>query len=634
MSIAALGKTLPIVLLFLPCAARAGDWPSYGADPANSKYAPYTQIDRANFASLQVAWRWSLPSPHHGFTWLNQATPLCIDGVLYTSTPTNQIAAIDGQTGTTLWSFDPESYTQADLYTHRGVAYWAEGDDRRVIFGTQDGYLIALNAASGKPVPTFGQDGRVDLTQGLGRPIERGQYAVRTPPLICRDRIIVGSSLPDYQVQGESPPSPTPPGHVRAFDVRTGALSWTFHTIPQPGQFGHDTWEEDSWEETGNTNVWAVMSADPELGYIYLPVSTPTNDFYGGQRPGANLFAESIVCLKADSGERVWHFQLLHHGLWDYDLPAAPNLIDVTHEGRPVKAVAQITKQGFCFVFDRVSGRPLWPIAELPVPASKVAGESAWPTQPVPSKPAPFERQGLSQDDFIDFTPQLRAEALHLAAAYDYGPLYTPPTERGLLVSPGQQGGASWAGAAVDPQRGLIYIPSITHPMPVWLHRSFGFWAPYDYYGEMRNYLAGPQGLPFTKPPYGRITAIDLNSGQQRWVSPVGEGPRHHSALRHLDLPHLGWNRRIFPLLTPTLLLAGQEGRRWEEGGRSWPPQLIDEPYLWAFDPANGTLLGRVELPGNANGAPITYTIGGKQYLAVPIGGGPQTAELIALTLP
>lgn len=627
--------------LYLPCAiavAQDQGWPSYGADLANTKYSTLTQINRDNFSQLQVAWRWqparedSLRQHADVFTWINQATPIVVGDTLFTSTPFNQVAALDAQSGEVLWSYDPEAYKHSRIFTHRGVSYWTDGADRRILFGTGDAHLNALDATTGTPVPSFGVNGRVDLTQGLRRPVEDDGYDLHVPPLIVGDIAIVGCALSDYQNWHEMPSADPPPGDVRAFDVRTGEQLWVFQTIPQQGEYGNETWEEGSWKRAGNTNVWTVMSADPELGYVYLPVSTPINDLYGGERLGDNLFGDSIVCLDIKTGQRVWHYQLVHHGLWDYDPPSAPNLVDIVVDGRPIKAVAQVTKQGFCYVFDRVTGEPVWPIDEKPVPPSTVPGERASPTQPFPSKPPPFERQGLSEDDFIDFTPELRQEALEIAAQYDYGPLFTPPTEKGILALPGQWGGANWSGAAVHPDKGIIYIPSITFPMPHWLTKTADKDAPYAYYGNINNYLSGPRGLPLTKPPYGRITAIDLHQGEHAWMQPVGEGPRDHPALSGLNLPPLGWRRRIFVLLTESLLFAPQAGRRPEEV--DFGPGMDDDPYLWAFDPDSGETIGHVELPGNAHGAPITYMSGGKQYIVVPIGGFFRAAEWVALNLP
>ena len=624
-----------------------GEWRSYGGSKTSAKYAALEQINRLNVADLQLNWRWNsidntvLEAHPELWTMVNEATPLAIGGVLYTSTALGQVAALDAASGQPLWTYDSETYkdgTPANTgFVHRGVSYWEDGDNQRIIFGTGDAYLIALDAQSGKPIQSFGRNGRVDLTTGLRRPVERAFYSVNSPPVICGDVIVVGATVLDAFAVGKPPHKTMPPGDVRGFDARTGAQLWVFQSIPQKGEFGNETWEHEAWKNTGSTNVWSMMSADEELGYVYLPFSTPTNDYYGGERHGNNLFAESLVCLNARTGERVWHFQILHHGLWDYDLPAAPNLVDIEIEGKHIKAVAQITKQAFCFVFNRETGKPIWPIEERPVPQSSAPGEKSSPTQPFPTKPLPFDRQGLTHDDLIDFTPELRQMAINLIAGYDYGPLYTPPSEKGTLVMPGIIGGGSWAGAAVNPEQGIIYIPSYTYPATITLKKRED--ASYAYTGELVLGLNGPRGLPLTKPPYGRITAIDLNTGDHKWMQPVGDGPRNHPTLQHLDLPPLGWAQRNFPLLTPSLLFAATQAQ-WTGLGNSPRGNAIEvefqntNAYLWAFDPQDGSLIAKIQLPGNAQGAPITYMANGKQYIAIPIGGANQPAELIALSLP
>jgi glucose dehydrogenase len=365
---------------------------------ASSKYSPLAQIGRDNFKRLRVAWTWrsaeeAIAKANPDLkTWVWESTPLMVDGVLYVSTSLSQVAAIDAATGKIRWVYDPETWKNGtpsnNGFVHRGVAYWADGDDQRILFGTGDGYLICLNAQTGKPISTFGEQGRIDLTQGLGRPVDRRLYGVSSPPIICRDVVVMGSKVHDVPLAKEMPP-----GDVRGFDVRTGKQQWLFRSVPREGEFGNETWDQGSWKTTGGANVWTLMSADEALGYVYLPFSTPSNDFFGGQRPGNGLFGESLVCLDAPTGKRIWHFQVVHHGLWDYDLPAAPNLIDIRVNGKPVKAVAQVSKQGFLYVFDRVTGEPIWPIEERPVPQSTVPGERTSPTQPFPTKPAPFDRQ-------------------------------------------------------------------------------------------------------------------------------------------------------------------------------------------------------------------------------------------------
>jgi len=417
-----------------------------------------------------------------------------------------------------------------------------------------------------------------------------------------------------------------PPGHVRGFDVRTGEQRWIFHSIPQDEEYGVETWEEGAWEYSGNTNVWTVMSGDPELGYVYLPFGTPTNDWYGGHRLGDNVFAESLVCLNAENGERVWHFQMIHHGLWDYDLPAAPNLVDIEVDGKKIKAVAQISKQGFIYVFDRVTGEPVWPIEERPVGQSTVPGERAAPTQPFPTRPAPYEHQGISDDTLIDFTPELRAEALKLIEKYDHGPIYTPPSLRGTIQLPGWGGGANWSGAAVDPDTAMIYIPSSTGPIVVQLVEPDASRSDFRYSRGGDSRVSGPQGLPLIKPPYSRITAIDLNTGEHTWMVPHGEGIRQRIIDKGIPDPGpVGGRGSTGPLLTKTLLFLGQ-------GGRTNRGQGGTGSVLRAFDKATGDIVHEIELPGPPSATPMTYMSGGKQYISIALGGG--EPKLIGLALP
>ncbi|MFQ5571519.1 MAG: T9SS type A sorting domain-containing protein, partial [Rhodothermales bacterium] len=487
-------------------------------------------------------------------------------------------------------------------------------------------------ADTGRPILDFGIEGRIDLTKGLRRPINRFFYGVSSPPLVCNNTVIVGASILDAPVVKEMPP-----GDIRGFDARTGNVKWIFESVPQGDSEGAETWENESWRHTGNTNVWPPMSCDEELGIVYLPFGTPSNDYYGGHRPGDNLFAESLVAVDVETGEKVWHYQMVHHGIWDYDLPAAPNLVDITVNGKQIKAVAQITKHSFTFVFDRVTGEPVWPIEERPVPQSTVPGERTAATQPFPTRPLPFDRQGITENDLIDFTPSLNQQALTILQRYDHGPLFTPPTQRGTIAVPGVSGSASWSGAAVDPDKGILYVPSMTPPFilrvaPATSNPHYNFSGSFEY-GPI-----GPQNLPLLKPPYGRITAIDLNTGEHLWVSPVGEGPRNHTAIQHLNLPKLGWARRSFPLLTKTLLFVAQEGITLSRGGSplGWAAEIGSrnhDPNLRAFDPDDGTEWATIRLPGNATGAPISYMAAGQQYIVVPVGGASHPAELVALTL-
>jgi quinoprotein glucose dehydrogenase len=626
-------------------ALARGEWPTYAGTYASAKYSPLDQINPGNVGTLTIAWRWT--SPDHAVraatsgidpSVVHQGTPIMVGGVLYTSTSLSQVAAIDAATGQTKWVFDPGAHRfgmPTNLgWLHRGVAYWRDGQDERIVMLSGHAFMIALDAKTGRPVESFGDKGSVDLAQGLGRPIPgRYLYGHTSPPVIVRDVIVVGSSVLGFPIRSEMPV-----GDVRGFDVRSGQRLWTFRAVPGPGEVGHETWENDSWKTIGNTNVWTLMSADEDLGYVYLPFSPPANDYYGGHRHGDNLFSDTLVCLEARTGRRVWHYQITRHDIWDYDLPAAPNLIDVTIDGQRIKAVAQVTKLGFVFVFDRVSGRPVWPIEDRAVPPSGVPGEKTAATQPFPTKPAPVEIQGVRENDLLDLTPELRQKALEVIARYDHGPLYTPPSERGTILMPGIGGGPSWSGAAWDPETGMYYVTTVRAPFVVRLsshpQSSDRYVGSVEYVSVRR-----PQLLPLFRPPWGSLVAIDMSTGEHRWRSPVGSG--RYRAISDLALPgRLGWPTRSFALATKSLVLVVQQGRRSNERPAPFSPyrrvsdQITLEPRLYAYDKASGRLLAEVELPANAGGAPMTYMVGGKQYVAVPVGGANLTEELIALALP
>jgi quinoprotein glucose dehydrogenase len=624
-------------LLALPIGAQKKsaemvEWRYYGGDAGSTKYSPLEQINRENVAKLKIAWAWDPPEiatqaeNRRLISYANEGTPLMIGGTLYVSTSFSQVAAINAQTGKTVWVFDPEAYKTGRPtnlgFLHRGVAYWTDGRQERIFIGTGDGYLWAIDAKTGKAVPDFGEGGKINLAKAIPLAQNARNYAVSSPPVVCRDVVIVGSSISDGPANKEAPR-----GDIQAFDARTGKPLWTFHSIPQTGEYGNDTWENDSWKYTGNTNVWTLMSADEELGYVYLPFGTPTNDWYGGHRLGNNLFAESLVCVEAKTGKRVWHYQTVHHGLWDYDLPGAPVLCDITVNGRRIKAVAQITKTGFTFVFDRATGKPVWPIEERPVLQSTVAGERTSPTQPFPTKPAPFERQGATEDNLIDFTPELRAEAKKILQQYDHGPLFTPPTEKGTINLPGWGGGGNWWGAAFDPQTSMFYVPSITFPIVVKLVKPDPARSNFNYVrggAGLGSTVPGPKGLPLFKPPYGRITAINLNSGEQAWMIPHGDGQRKRvSEIVGKDVGPLGAGGGG-PLLTRTLLFVGQgaSGR----GGSG----ADGDNLLRAFDKATGKVIAEIALPAVPTSTPMTYLMGGKQYIALATADG----RLIALSLP
>ena len=480
-----------IVAVALLCSvAFAQEWPFYGGDQAGQRYSPLSQINRGNAAKLKVAWEWKTgeaPLPEFKTRPGNfEATPLMIDGVLYLSTPYNRVVALDAASGHEIWSYDPKAYADGQPpngtgFVHRGVGAWRDGSKLRILINSR-AKLIELDAQSGKPVSQFGDNGVVDLVAGLRWKTDPNQYTNTSPVVIYKDLVIVGNGVADRIAYKQDPP-----GDVRAFSARTGKLVWTFHTVPMKGELGADTWEGDSASYTGHTNVWAPLTLDPSRGLVYLPVSTPSNDFYGGARHGTNLFAESLVCLDAATGKRKWHYQILHHGLWDYDLPSPPELVTIHQNGHAIDAVVQLTKSGFAFVFDRVTGKPVWPIEERPVPASDVPGEKASPTQPFPTKPPTFERQGVTLDDAFDLTPELQAEAQAALKKYRIGPLYTPPSLEGTVMRPGTIGGANWGGGAIDPATGIIYIKSTNQAV----HRQQGVEAcPYRG-GWMRSTLQG-----------------------------------------------------------------------------------------------------------------------------------------------
>ena len=621
--------------------ASGSEWRYYGGDAGSTRYSALEQIDRDNVGDLQVAWRWKArnfgPRPEFNY----RTTPIMVGGVLYATAGSRRSAvAIDPASGETLWVYrldeGERGATAPRPHSGRGVAYWQDGTEEAIFLITPAYHLVALNPKTGMPLPDFGIDGIVDLRQALDREFDREKVHLgsSSPPIVLGDVIVVGAAF----TSGSVPPTKEMPvGHVRGYDTRTGERLWIFHTIPQPGEFGDDTWEGDSGIYTGNAASWTILSGDPELGYVYLPVEAATGDYYGGHRLGDNLFTQSLVCLDASTGERVWHYQTVHHGIWDYDPPAAPILVDITVDGQEVKAVALVTKQAFTFVFDRVTGKPVWPIEERPVPQSDVPGERTSPTQPYPTKPPPFDRQGVGLDDLIDFTPEILAEAKEIIANFKVGPLFTPPSvimedgTKGTLVLPGSLGGANWPSAAVDAERGILYVSSVTAPSTYGLLQ-----APER--SNMRFVLGqgirlprggGPQGLPLIKPPWGRITAINLNTGELLWMVPNGESPdyvRDHPALNGMDIPATGRPDRGAPLVTKTLLFVG-------EGGGMFAGYGSGGNKLRAYDKLTGDVLAEHELPANQTGVPMTYVLNGRQYIVVAVGGRGHPGELVALTI-
>lgn len=626
--------------------ATNGEWQAYGADQGNTKYSPLGQIDATNVNNLRLAWRrpaldsyyYSL-NPEQRFTSNYVAAPVIAGGRAFIPNGIGLVEAFDPGNGETLWVQEPASMDELGGTVTRGVAYWSAGNESRVLVqrGT---YLYALNPVTGAPVSDFGDGGRVNLQ--LDDPnAERFRWG--GVPVVVGDVVVIGQAMGDTFSNKEAPR-----GDVRAFDVRNGELRWVFHVIPQESEFGVNTWQDRSWSYTGHAPVWALFSADEELGLVYMPISSATNDMYGGHRIGDNLFSQSLVAVDASTGERVWHYQMVHHGLWDYDPPAAPILMDITVDGREIKAVTQLTKQGFAFVFDRETGVPVWDIEERAVPQSTTPGEVTSPTQPFPLRPAPFERQGSTEDNLIDFTPELRQQALEIVSQFVTGPIYTPPSiagtgvgdTKGTIQLPGSQGGADVQGAAFDPDTGYLYIPSITSPFIADILPGDPDSTNLLYVKGTRRWIAGPQGLPLFKPPYGRITAIDMNTGEHIWMVPNGDGPRDHPAIADLKLGKLGVPGRPSPLLTQTLLFLGEGRTNLTRDGRIPPDMPLEIATnsggnkFRAYDKNSGGILWEVDLEAGTTGAPVTYMDDGRQYIVVAIGDGEHTPELLAFALP
>lgn len=608
----------------------SADWPVYGGDAGGSKYSTLTSINKTNVAKLKPAWEWRTGErsneQYKTFPGTFQSTPLMIDNVLYLSTPYNRVVALDPTTGRELWSYDPKAYVDGQVpngtgFVHRGVAAWrdSKNGNRLRIFMNSRYRLISLDAATGKPVTDFGDNGVVDLTKGLLWEINPKHYTNTSPPVVYKDLVILGNGVADRLVYKNDPP-----GDVRAFHARTGKIMWTFHPVPQKGESGNETWGADSWKFTGHTNVWAPMTLDESRGLVYLPLSTPSNDFYGGRRPGQNLFAESLVCLDANTGVRRWHQQLVHHGLWDYDLPSPPSLVTIYPAGKRLDAVVQLTKMGFAFVFDRETGKPVWPIVEHPVSKSDVPGEESWPTQPFPTRPPPFSPQGVSLDDAFDLTPELKAEAIAELKKYRIGPLYTPPSFEGTLMRPGLIGGANWGGGAFDPETQRMYIKSTNLPALARLRKSGESTraadVDADYVREGATNAEFHDGLPLLKPPYGFLTALDLNKGEIVWHIPFGdnEALRAHPALKGVDLPKkLGSVGVAGSIVTKAgLVFVG--------GG---------DTFFHAVDTATGSDLWTWPLKRRTTGTPMTYqTKDGTQYVVIASGSG-SDAVLTAFAL-
>jgi quinoprotein glucose dehydrogenase len=642
--------------------ARNGEWTTYGGDLGNTRYAPLDQVDAANFNKLEVAWRFKTDNLGPRKEYQYESTPLVVHGKLYSTGGSRRaVFALDAVTGELLWVHSENEGTRAEAAPRQlsghGLAYWTDGKEERILYVTPGYRLIALDAKTGMRVPSFGRDGIVDLKLDDDQEIDliNGQVGLHATPIVARNVVIVGAA----HLAGGVPKSrKNVKGYVRGFDVRSGKRIWIFHTIPRAGEFGVDSWLNDSWSYTGNTGVWGQISVDEQLGLVYLPVELPTGDYYGGNRPGNGLFGESIVAVDLETGKRKWHYQLVHHGLWDMDIPCAPMLVDFPVNGRMVKAVAQPTKQAFLYVFDRTNGQPIWPIEERPVPQGDVPGEWYSPTQPFPTKPRAYDNQGVSIDQLIDFTPELRAEAIKLISKYRIGPLFTPPSlskiDRPLasITSPGSQGGTNWPGGSYDPETHMLYVFSqrVIALLGIIPTPNSGV-SDIDYIQGIAG--AGPKvtrvmgaeagaggegggarltvhGLPLLKPPYGSITAIDLTRGEIAWQVAHGETPdniRNNPALKGLNIPRTGRPGLIGTLTTKSLVIAG-------EAGFFTNAQGVRGAMLRAYDKATGKEVGAVYMNAPQSGSPMTYMLGGRQYIVVAIGGGNYSGELVAFALP
>jgi quinoprotein glucose dehydrogenase len=648
--------------------AKNGEWRTYGADLGNTHYSPLDQINASNFNKLEVAWHFSTeslgPRPEFQF----EGTPLMANGIVYSTAGTRRaVVALDAATGELLWTHSEREGTRGAnaprQLSGRGLAYWTDGREERILYVTPGYRLLALDAKTGALIPSFGKSGVVDLKQDDDQDIDliNGEVGLHATPVVAKDVVIVGAA----HKSGGVPKSKTNvKGYVRGFDVKTGKRLWIFHTIPTPNEYGAETWEKDSASYTGNTGVWGQISVDENLEMVYLPVELPTGDYYGGYRPGNGLFGESLVAVDLHTGQRKWHYQLVHHGIWDMDIPCAPILTDITINGQTVRAVAQPTKQAFLYVFDRTNGKPIWPIDEKPVEQSTVPGEKTSATQPFPSKPAAYDRQGSSVDALIDFTPELRAEALKIVSRYKLGPIFTPPVvskiegPMGTLASGISNGGTNWPGGSYDPETHILYVFSQSTlvslglvPGDPKLSGDFGWIqgiatsgprlsggagadagadrAPGAAVTETSGVLA-VQGLPLVKPPYGRITAIDMNKGEILWQIAHGETPdniKNHPALKGLNIPRTGRPGAIGTLVTKTLLIAGEAGTFTTPNGQKGA-------MLRAYDKASGKEVGAVYMPTQQSGTPMTYMLNGKQYIVIAIGGQGFTAELRAFRLP
>jgi len=654
--------------------AKETEWPTYAADLAGTRYRPFDQINASNFNDLEVAWRLKTDMFGNRPEYKLEGTPLMVNGVLYTTAGSRRAAiAVDAATGELLWVHgEREGKRGASAprqLSGRGLAYWSDGKVERILYITPGYRLVCLDAKTGVPVPSFGENGAVDLKlnddQTIFPDLITGEIGLHATPTVAGNTVIIGAAFRE----GFTPASMrNNKGYVRGFDVRTGKRLWIFHTIPKKGEFGYDTWLNGSAEYTGNTGVWTQITVDEELGLVYLPVESPTGDFYGGHRPGNNLFGESLVCVDLKTGERKWHFQLVHHPLWDMDISSAPILADITISGHPVKAVAQPSKQGFLYVFDRLTGKPIWPIEEKPVETGSVPGEWYSPTQPIPTRPPAYSRNGVSIDELIDFTPELREQAEKIVSRYHIGPVFTPPIASraegplATLTLGTADGGTNWPGGSYDPETHILYAfacnaclePIGLVPPPKELSDMNFVYGTAGKEPRMIN-AAGTNssadapkpaskpvsadewnavtidGLPLIKPPYGTISAINLDKGEIVWQIAHGETPdliRNHSALKGLTIPRTGqetWN--VGTLVTKTLVIAG-------DGVVTTTAEHPRGAMLRAYDKGTGKEVGAVYMPAPESGSPMTYMLNGKQYIVIAVSGGNYSGEYIAFSLP
>jgi len=633
-----------------PFTTQRGDWPSYTGDTRGSRYSPLDQVTATNFSTLEIAWRFKTDSLGPRPEFKLEGTPLVVGGVLYATGGTGRaVFALDAATGAQRWVHKEDEAERGAAaprpLSGRGLAYWSDGRDERILYVTPGYRLIALDAKTGQPIPSFGTSGAVDLKTDIDQTIfpdlTTGEIGYQGAPIVARDVAIIGAAFRE----GTAPKSyKNNKGYIRGFDVRTGKRLWTFHTIPQKGEPGYDTWLNNSADNAGNTGVWTQITADEELGLVYLPVESPTGDYYGGHRPGNNLYGESIVCLDLKTGAKKWHYQIVHHPIWDFDLASAPILADISVGGKAIKAVAVPTKQGILYTFDRITGTPVWKFDEKPVEKGDVPGEWYSPTQPIPSKPVAYAKNGTSIDDLIDFTPELRAQAVAIASKYKLGPLFTPPVVSkadgplGTLARGPTNGGSNWPGGAFDPETHTVYLAS-SNAAPAVL----GLVQPSKDRSDM-DWIGGSaapggrgggglsvQGLSIFKPPYGTLSAINLDKGEIAWQVPHGETPdavRNHEALKGMNIPRTGQpGFTVGTLVTKTVVIAG-------DAQVTTLPTRPRGAMLRAYDKKTGTEVGAVLLPAPISGSPMTYSVNGKQYIVAAVSGGNYSGEYIALRLP